>query len=250
MDKHSQAFRSNLSLKIIHIPAKYDSSTNHYFIRWDDIKQCFENAKYILNGNEVVTFITGDDFEDLIPRRIGYHAGVVLEVVTDSKESQSVDTADEEQQRNTVDSYTRNFHSEVSTPPSRVDTGEIQSLPQQLSSLSIVADAVYIGATNNGLAAYSHERYPSENASLQGFENLFTSYFQAIMSGQVHQATGIKNAMDLHVQHLKVALNKNKALQEQVILMQQQMDAKQNQMLQLQKQAVVILSTIQNKIQS
>ncbi|KAI8603156.1 hypothetical protein EDD21DRAFT_442262 [Dissophora ornata] len=256
MDKHSQAFRSNLSLKIIHIPAKYDSTTNHYFIRWDDIKQCFENAKYILNGDEVVTFITGDDFEDLIPRRISYHDGVVLEVVTDSKASQPVSTANEEQQHITVVSSTTNFHSEASTPPSRVDTGEIQSLPQQLSSLSIVADAVDIGATSDSLVTYFTGTHPNENASFQSYKDMFTSHFEVLKAGQVHQATSTQN--------LQVALDKIKTLQDQVILMQQQMDTKQNQalliqqqidakqdqMLLLQNQAVVILSTIQNKIQS
>ncbi|KAF8928232.1 hypothetical protein BGZ58_009805 [Dissophora ornata] len=169
----------------------------------------------------------------LTPRRISYHAGVVLEVVTDSKGSQPMSSADEKKQRLTVVSST-NFHSEVSTPPSRVDTDEIQSLPQQLSSLSIVADAVDIGATSDSLVTYFTERYPNENASFQSFKDLFTSYFQAVMSGQVHQATGIKDAVDLHVRHLQVEMNKNKALHEQVILMQQQMEAKQNQMLQLQ----------------
>ncbi|KAI8594225.1 hypothetical protein EDD21DRAFT_449528, partial [Dissophora ornata] len=131
MNQYSQAFRAHLSHKIIHIPTKYDRTTSQYVVRWKDIQLYFENAKYVLNGHEVVTFISGDDLEDLTPLRISYHAGVVLEVVTDTKGSQSASTAYEDHQRITVVSSTTNFHSDLSTPPSRVDTGKILSLPQQ-----------------------------------------------------------------------------------------------------------------------
>ena len=126
-----------------------------------------------------------------------------------------------------------------------MDTGDIQVLPQQLSSPSIVADTIDIEAMNNSLVTSFTERPSNQNASFQSYKDLFAPYFQAIMSGQVHQATGIKDVMDLHFQHLQVEMNKNKALQEptvlmqsQVILMQQQMDAKQGQILQLQTQSM------------
>ncbi|KAI8596605.1 hypothetical protein EDD21DRAFT_357998 [Dissophora ornata] len=263
MNQYSQAFRAHLSHNIVCIPTKYDRTTSQYVVRWKDIQLYFENAKYVLNGHEVVTFIAGDDLEDLTPLRISYHAGVVLEVVTDTKGSQSVSTADLRQQHITVVSSTTNSHPELSTPPSCVDTGKIQSLPQQLSNLSIIADPVDVGATSNSLVTPFAQSYSSENASFQSYKDLFTSDFEILKAGQVHQATSTQN--------LQVALDKIKTLQDQVILMQsqlilmqqqmdakqdqvllmqQQIDAKQNQMLQLQNQAVVILSTIQNKIQS
>ncbi|KAI8596717.1 hypothetical protein EDD21DRAFT_438449 [Dissophora ornata] len=264
MIQYSQAFRAHLSHNIICIPTQFDNKTNQHVVCWDDIKQCFENAKYVLNRGEVVPFIKGNNLKYLTPLRISYHAGVVLEVVTDTKGSQSVSTADLKQQHITVVSSTTNSHPELSTPPSCVDTGKIQSLPHQLSNLSIIADPVDVGATSNSLVTPFAQSYSRENASFQSYKDLFTSDFEVLKAGQVHQATGIKDAMDVHVQHLQVEMNKNKTLQEQVILMQQQMDAKQDQvllmqqqidakqdqMLQLQNQAVVILSTIQNKIQS
>ncbi|KAF9357467.1 hypothetical protein BGX34_009362 [Mortierella sp. NVP85] len=78
---HSQAFRTQSSSKVISIPTRHDPKTSQRVIRWKDILQCFENAKYVMNGGETVLFLTDDDLEDLLPLRIPHHPGVVLEVV-------------------------------------------------------------------------------------------------------------------------------------------------------------------------
>ncbi|KAF9366718.1 hypothetical protein BGX34_009557 [Mortierella sp. NVP85] len=76
----SQAFRASSS-KIITIPTRHDPKSGLRVVRWCDIQQYFENAKGILNGNDAVLFLTNDDLEDLIPRRIAHHPGMVLEVL-------------------------------------------------------------------------------------------------------------------------------------------------------------------------
>ncbi|KAG0240498.1 hypothetical protein BGX31_001913 [Mortierella sp. GBA43] len=81
-ETHSQPFRAQKSTKIVTIPTRQDTKSGQRIVRWKDVQQCFENAKTIMNGEDIVLFLTDDDLEDLIPLRIAHHPGVVLEVVT------------------------------------------------------------------------------------------------------------------------------------------------------------------------
>ncbi|KAK3815375.1 MAG: hypothetical protein J3Q66DRAFT_208502 [Benniella sp.] len=77
-----QRFRARYSSEIISIPTRHDPKTRQRVVRWKDILQCFENAKYVMDdGGNTVLFLTDDDLEDLLPLRIPHHPGVVLEVV-------------------------------------------------------------------------------------------------------------------------------------------------------------------------
>ncbi|KAG0246137.1 hypothetical protein B0O80DRAFT_426407 [Mortierella sp. GBAus27b] len=78
----SQAFRAQASSKVIAIPTRHDNKSAQRVVRWKDVLQYFENAKGLMNGEDAVLFLTDDDLEDLVPLRIAYHPGVVLEVVT------------------------------------------------------------------------------------------------------------------------------------------------------------------------
>ncbi|KAF9357464.1 hypothetical protein BGX34_009359 [Mortierella sp. NVP85] len=78
-----QRFRAKYSSEIISIPTRHDPKTRQRVVRWKDILQCFENAKYVMDsGGNTVLFLTDDDLEDLLPLRIPHHPGVILEVVT------------------------------------------------------------------------------------------------------------------------------------------------------------------------
>ncbi|KAF9936879.1 hypothetical protein BGZ65_001975, partial [Modicella reniformis] len=89
----SQAFRAQFSSKVIVIPTRHDTKSGQRIVRWKDIQQCFKDAQYIMNGEEVVLFLTDDDLDDLIPLRIAHHPDVVLDVVTaDSGQNDSSST--------------------------------------------------------------------------------------------------------------------------------------------------------------
>ncbi|KAF9936877.1 hypothetical protein BGZ65_001973 [Modicella reniformis] len=60
----SQAFRARFSSEIIAIPTRHDTKCGQRVVRWKDIQQCFENAKYIMNGGEAVLFLTDDDLDE------------------------------------------------------------------------------------------------------------------------------------------------------------------------------------------
>ncbi|KAF9955450.1 hypothetical protein BGZ65_003388, partial [Modicella reniformis] len=77
----TQAFQSPLTKKVFHIPVRIDPKTDKSFVLWKDIQDAFENAKCIRNGVSLVPFMIDENFEQIIPLRIAYQPGVVLEVV-------------------------------------------------------------------------------------------------------------------------------------------------------------------------
>ncbi|KAG0240489.1 hypothetical protein BGX31_001904 [Mortierella sp. GBA43] len=78
----SQAFQSQSSSEIVTVPSVHDPKTKKYVVRWRDIQRRFDNAKYIMNGDDMVLFLSNDDLVELVPLRIAYHPDVVLKVVT------------------------------------------------------------------------------------------------------------------------------------------------------------------------
>ncbi|KAK3820207.1 MAG: hypothetical protein J3Q66DRAFT_439243 [Benniella sp.] len=74
------------SQSTIFIPSKPDKKTGERIVLWRDIQREIKNADRIRNGNTSVVFMTDDDFEELIPQRILYHPGVILDVVVEGQE--------------------------------------------------------------------------------------------------------------------------------------------------------------------
>ncbi|KAF9971244.1 hypothetical protein BGZ65_010550 [Modicella reniformis] len=60
----SQGFRAQFSSKVIVIPIRHDKKSGQRIVRWKDIQQCFKDAQYITNGEEVVLFLTDDDLDE------------------------------------------------------------------------------------------------------------------------------------------------------------------------------------------
>ncbi|KAF9347444.1 hypothetical protein BGX34_003137 [Mortierella sp. NVP85] len=97
-EKHLQGFRvvsaassTPIGHSTIFIPSKPDTKTGERIVLWRDIQREIKNADRVRDGNTSVVFMTDDDFEELIPQRILYHPGVVLDVIVDGqKESASL----------------------------------------------------------------------------------------------------------------------------------------------------------------
>jgi hypothetical protein len=61
----SQAFRAKPPYtKIITIPTRYDPTSGQRIVRWRDVQHCFHNAKAIVNGKDVVLFLTDNSLEE------------------------------------------------------------------------------------------------------------------------------------------------------------------------------------------
>jgi hypothetical protein len=60
----SQAFRSRLSSETILIPTRHDNKSGQRIVLWKDILRYFEHAKCLMHGQEMVLFLTDDEFEE------------------------------------------------------------------------------------------------------------------------------------------------------------------------------------------
>ncbi|KAG0330565.1 hypothetical protein BGZ99_000036 [Dissophora globulifera] len=63
------------------IVAHFDNKSGQHIVLWRAILQVFNNAIYIDNGGEVVSFLVDEDFNEILPERILYHPGVTLKVI-------------------------------------------------------------------------------------------------------------------------------------------------------------------------
>ncbi|KAG0208014.1 hypothetical protein BGX31_002450, partial [Mortierella sp. GBA43] len=135
---------------------------------------------------------------------------------------------------------------------------------QNVAELSIVDINTY----SQSLAEYTRGMHEDSQSSLQEYNQLYNNYFTAIMTGQQMQAASIKESMDVHFDRLQIEMDKNKALQEELVKMQRQMqqqqeqakeeiierqkmmDEKQDRILQMQQQALDRLVLIQSKVQT
>ncbi|KAF9931652.1 hypothetical protein BGZ65_004788 [Modicella reniformis] len=225
----SQAFRvrsppGSTSSETISIPTHQDSRTGRQVVRWKDILQYFESAKGVMNGEDAILFLTDEDLEDLVPLRIAHHPGVILDVVIGNSEQG-------ESGRDVLNMTTAGAAIDVDKAciqfPEGCTTTDISLLTRDVAMLDTSGD--------QSIVMYSRDMSKEARLSLLSYNQLYSSCFQAIMSGQATQAADIKQSMDQHFDRLQVEMDKNKALQEQLVQMQQQMEIKQQQMQLLQE---------------
>jgi len=60
----SQAFRARLSSETTLIPTRHDIKSGQHIVLWKDILRCFKDAEYVRDGQEMVLFLTDDEFEE------------------------------------------------------------------------------------------------------------------------------------------------------------------------------------------
>ncbi|KAG0314807.1 hypothetical protein BGZ99_007845 [Dissophora globulifera] len=92
MDHPYQQFHSIPSNGIAAIRTRFDEKTAQYFILWNEIQLAFKDAQCVADGSALVPFMIGDDLKELIPRRIEYHPGIVLQVIQQTHTPNSVDS--------------------------------------------------------------------------------------------------------------------------------------------------------------
>ncbi|KAG0214303.1 hypothetical protein BGX28_002411 [Mortierella sp. GBA30] len=263
--------RRSLLSDPIKIPARFDKKSGEYIVLWRDIQQFFKGAQYIMRGDAAVPFIIDEDtFEVLIPERIEYFPDDILDVVVDTPEPKKAIMRDVAP-LSPVSLLSPVSPSSLSSasvlpesPPSSLlpaapasptpaiskslpasgnfsDTEDYQVALQHMDTLVIAAPRT---ASENNLVATDPSALTAEvQSSLQSYKELQSNYLQAILCGQVNQASSIKVAMEQHFGDLKVEMDKNSALQETIFQMQQQMHD-------MQKQTLDRLAIVQGQIQA
>ncbi|KAF9957186.1 hypothetical protein BGZ65_002217 [Modicella reniformis] len=208
-----QAFRSRSTDCDIKIKPHKDSKSGEHIVLWSDIQQAFKNAMFIRNDGSLVSFLKDDNFEELIPQRIAYYPGVVLEVVVeDSKQDTDFTKITPMSRESRSDDNSFNTHSNGSNTTNMLN--------QNMSTLTL-ADI----NTNNQSFVVNSDGKSELHPALREYKQLYHSYFQVIMSGEELQAASIKQSID----KLVVDMEQNKTLQEQLIVMQQEMQLMEKQ---------------------
>ncbi|KAI7823307.1 hypothetical protein BC939DRAFT_162892 [Gamsiella multidivaricata] len=245
----SQAFRlhtppgSSIQADIVKVKARLDTNTGQHIVLWRDVLLYFKNAQCAMKAGEIVAFLTDDNFASLKPRRINHHPGVVLDVVVDSARKNTIDRAREKESlRQAVFTGPAAPSSAMGMPTKAIDllrytsssyaaADEAESVTQQVTDLSIFDQT----SSDKGPVVYLTEKAPQLTMSPQAYLNQYTLQLRDIQRGQ---------------NDIVAEVRKNRSLQEQMFLLQQQMDEKQVQMLQMQKQALDHLTIIQSRVQT
>ncbi|KAG0366055.1 hypothetical protein BGZ54_005864, partial [Gamsiella multidivaricata] len=221
----SQAFRlrtppgSSTQADIVTVKTRLDNKTDRHIVLWKDVLLYFENAKCAMKAGEIVAFLTDDNFVHLEPLRIDHHPGVVLDVIVGSTGQSTVDRArDEESLQQTVSTVPAALSSIMGMPANTTDlsrcislaTDDAESVTQQVTALSI-SDKT---SSHKDPVVCSIEMTQQLTMSSQAYLNQCSLQLLDIQRGQIDIVAEVR---------------KNR-------LLQQQMDEKQEQMLQMQQQ--------------
>ncbi|KAF9348138.1 hypothetical protein BGX34_002658 [Mortierella sp. NVP85] len=149
------SFLSPVSDNTIFISSKFDKKSGERVVLWKDIQKGIKNADHVKDGEKLVSFMTDDDLEELIPQRIQYHPGVVLGVIVTDREQASHATPNTSiLSRASFQASTQGQTNAVSNDLAHQrnrGSADIASFVQHLSNLSVAtADAV-----DRGLAMQS-----------------------------------------------------------------------------------------------
>ncbi|KAF8929558.1 hypothetical protein BGZ58_008863 [Dissophora ornata] len=251
------------SSRPFNIISRRDNDTRKHIILWKDIQRVIKNAAYVKLGADIVSFMTDECFEDLVPLRIEHHPGQILEVVIETYDQASGIVRDGrigktdgptptlEEFAFAIQPKSINAYSDAAPILTRIDAAEVQRTYQQLAGLAI-ANAE---SMDKHLVSHSTEMSSESKSSLQAYSQLYKSFLEAVKSGQEVQAAGIKRDMDVRFDQLQVEMERNRGLQRQLLekqgeiqQLQQQMAAKQQEILDKQQQALNHLALIQNRI--
>ncbi|KAI8349061.1 hypothetical protein B0O80DRAFT_429173 [Mortierella sp. GBAus27b] len=78
-----QKFRCRATGDILAIATHLDPNTGERVVLWEDIQAGFKNADSIRDEDSLVSFLRDASLKEIIPRRIAYYPGTVLDVIVD-----------------------------------------------------------------------------------------------------------------------------------------------------------------------
>ncbi|KAI8347685.1 hypothetical protein B0O80DRAFT_464899 [Mortierella sp. GBAus27b] len=218
-DQPVQAFRCSSTDEIIHIPAITDPEGCKRIVLWSDIQDVFDNAQSIRNGESMLTFMKDEGSTCVMPLRIAYHAGVVLEVVQGSNQQTDTSTGSTVL-ANTApgDRHYDDHEDSLSRPPE--DTAGIDLLLQCLSKVNTTTPSPPTDTNRmSELIKIPHN----------GYTQILDGGCSPIMREQGELAASIKKSMDVHFNQLQLEIDKSKELQYHLV------DFKKHIQLQLQQ---------------
>ena len=61
-----QSFKAQFSSEVFTINARLDKKSGGFVILWKDIHMGFPNVQHVLDGSNIVSLLTDDDFEEYV----------------------------------------------------------------------------------------------------------------------------------------------------------------------------------------
>ncbi|GJJ67816.1 hypothetical protein EMPS_00162 [Entomortierella parvispora] len=246
----SQSFRASPDGPVIKINALWDPKTNCHIVLWSRIQFAFENLQSVQFDDTIVSFMVNDDFEEILPLRIPYHPGVILEAIMKNTDAipSTVETL-------SISDSSSQSPTSYSTQETVVSTGSISDVSTIPGSDTVVGRLVRLAVMkrqdlNRGASdmGSSQTALPSSitmaaRSSLQTSGQLYESFLASMKTGQLEQAEALKAEFRQHFGILQNEMGENKGLQEE---MRQMM----TNMMELQRQANERLISIQQGIRA
>ncbi|KAG0350313.1 hypothetical protein BGZ54_003904, partial [Gamsiella multidivaricata] len=220
--QHSQAFRLSTWNEIVYINTRLDKSTGQYVILWRDVQMLFHNPRYIMNERSLVHFMTDDNFEDLEPLRISYQPGIILDVVTEAVDQSAEILVPKS--------------AEISVPKLASPSTPCNAIPPQIKDPVQNPQLVLSGPASTPTTDTQNLNPPTMQLST------FSPHGEMIHTLEFQTAI-IKNALGGRIECLQAEMETNKMLQTRVL-------QQQEQMLQLQQQALLRMALIQDRVQA
>ncbi|KAG0208599.1 hypothetical protein BGX31_002289, partial [Mortierella sp. GBA43] len=78
-----QKFRCRSTGAILAIATHLDPDTGERVVLWEEIQAGFKDADSVRDEDSLVSFLRDTTLKEIIPRRIAYHPGTVLDVIVD-----------------------------------------------------------------------------------------------------------------------------------------------------------------------
>ncbi|KAG0246593.1 hypothetical protein B0O80DRAFT_429182 [Mortierella sp. GBAus27b] len=227
-----QTFHCHSTGKAFDIPTTVDPKTGRYIVLWSDVQDAFDSVKSVRHGRSLVPFLKDENLERITPLRIAYHPDQVLEVMTE----------DDSQISRNRDNFITTTTPVLAREPNKHDM-DAKTLTGAREDFEIVecngssSSSSIDNSCDQSLVICSGSMVKDTQASLMIPQDPSgnTAALQTLLSGQL--------TMLQSMNRLQTEMDKNSALQEQVVQMQQQQQDnqtvllhKQEEILQMQEQ--------------
>ncbi|KAI8349177.1 hypothetical protein B0O80DRAFT_171016 [Mortierella sp. GBAus27b] len=247
-----QEFRSRSTDEVLEIATYLDPGTGNHVVLWEDIKAGFKNADSIRNGRSLVPFLKDANLKEIIPRRIAYYPGTVLDIILNSGHSHS---------HSHSHSHGYNLchgHSQLYPQVTLPHSWEIYQptvTPERTPPAAITF--MHSDTDNSSLAMYPTTTGEISSSSLTLPSPLHNTLIHNALSAQVTMQQFMQLSMNQQFDGLRVEMHKNRELQEQLLqlqLLQQQTSdllvKNQEEMKEMQKVSLDRLAIIQSRVQA
>ncbi|KAH7060171.1 hypothetical protein BKA57DRAFT_530679 [Linnemannia elongata] len=206
------------------------------FILFNDIQDMFPGVTRLLNGKRMVGMMADAEGNRLLPLRIEYQPGCIIQVVT-----QNTPTPSPLPSPAPSPLPSPALHPKI---PTRTSSQQPTPSTSPTSTTTTQNDSSKTGELLRRASVLEAPNIPaSVKEEFRTSVNLYESFVQAVRSGQTEDTNVIRNDFRTHFTALEGEMAKNADLQQQMFEMQQSM-------VQMQQQALDRLAVIQSRFQA